>query len=87
MFVLNDSNSICSECFLCRVTSCEISGSHCGENEDGCLLGCCALMMEAVITSEASENFYQTTRRNNPEDSHLQSAEFFFSGLLLKLSV
>jgi hypothetical protein len=29
-----------------------------------------ALMMEAVSTSETSVNFYQTTRRNNPEDSH-----------------
>jgi hypothetical protein len=28
-----------------------------------------ALMMEAEITSETSVNFYQTTRRNNPEDS------------------
>jgi hypothetical protein len=31
-----------------------------------------ALMMEAARTSETSENFYQTTRGNNPEDSHLQ---------------
>jgi hypothetical protein len=30
-----------------------------------------ALMMEAINTSETSVNFYQTTRRNNPEDSHL----------------
>jgi hypothetical protein len=30
-----------------------------------------ALMMEEVSTSEASINFYQTTRRNIPEDSHL----------------
>jgi hypothetical protein len=30
-----------------------------------------ALMMEAVSTSETSVNFYQTTRRNNPEESHL----------------
>jgi phage regulator Rha-like protein len=29
-----------------------------------------ALMMEAENTSETSVNFYQTTRRNNPEDSH-----------------
>jgi hypothetical protein len=29
------------------------------------------LMMEAVSTSETSVNFYQTTRRNAPEDSHL----------------
>jgi hypothetical protein len=28
-------------------------------------------MMEASSTSETSVNFYQTTRRNNPEDSHL----------------
>jgi hypothetical protein len=28
-------------------------------------------MMEAVSTSEMPVNFYQTTRRNIPEDSHL----------------
>jgi hypothetical protein len=28
-------------------------------------------MMEAVSTSESLVNFYQTTRRYNPEDSHL----------------
>jgi hypothetical protein len=28
-------------------------------------------MMEAASTSETSVNFYQTRRRNNPEDSHL----------------
>jgi hypothetical protein len=32
-----------------------------------------ALMMEAVITSETSVNFYQTTRRNNSEDSYFQA--------------
>jgi hypothetical protein len=32
-----------------------------------------ALMMEAAITSETSINFYQTTRRNNTEDSHLRT--------------
>jgi hypothetical protein len=26
--------------------------------------------VEAANTSETSVNFYQTTRRNNPEDSH-----------------
>jgi hypothetical protein len=31
------------------------------------------LMMEAASTSETSGNFYQTTRRNNPEDSHLHT--------------
>jgi hypothetical protein len=30
-----------------------------------------ALMMEAVSTSETSVNFYETTWRNIPEDSHL----------------
>jgi hypothetical protein len=30
-----------------------------------------ALMMEAASTSETSVNFYQITRRNNPQDSHL----------------
>jgi ribosomal protein S15P/S13E len=28
-------------------------------------------MMEAASTSEKSVNFYQTTRRNIPEDIHL----------------
>jgi hypothetical protein len=31
-----------------------------------------ALMMVAARTSETSVNVYQTTRRNNPEDSHLK---------------
>jgi hypothetical protein len=31
------------------------------------------VMMEAASTSETSVNFYQTTRRYNPEDSHLQT--------------
>jgi hypothetical protein len=30
-------------------------------------------MMEAVSTSETSVNFYQTARRNIPEDSHLHT--------------
>jgi hypothetical protein len=30
-------------------------------------------MMEAASTSETSVNFYQTTRRNNPQDSHLHT--------------
>jgi hypothetical protein len=30
------------------------------------------LMMESASTSETSVNFYQTTRRNNPEDSYIQ---------------
>jgi hypothetical protein len=32
-----------------------------------------ALMMEAARTSETLVNFYQTTRRYNPEDSHLHN--------------
>jgi hypothetical protein len=32
-----------------------------------------ALMMEAANTSETLVNFYQTTQRNNPEDSHLHT--------------
>jgi hypothetical protein len=32
-----------------------------------------AMMMEAANTSETSVNFYQTTRRYNPQDSHLHS--------------
>jgi hypothetical protein len=33
-------------------------------------------MMEAVSTSETSVNFYETARRNIPEDSHLQNLWF-----------
>jgi hypothetical protein len=32
-----------------------------------------SLMMEAAMTSEMLVNFYQTTRRYNPEDSHLRT--------------
>jgi type IV secretory pathway TrbD component len=32
-----------------------------------------ALMMEAARTSETLVNFYQATRRYNPEDSHLHT--------------
>jgi hypothetical protein len=31
------------------------------------------LMMEAASTTETSVNFYQTTWRNIPEDSHLHT--------------
>jgi hypothetical protein len=30
-------------------------------------------MIEAASTSETSANFSQTTRRNNPEDSHVHT--------------
>jgi hypothetical protein len=55
---------------------CKISGSHGGEYEDTSLLVCVstiAFMMEAVSTSGQSLNVYQTTRRNNPENSHLHN--------------
>jgi hypothetical protein len=32
--------------------------------------GAYTLMMKAASTSETSVNFYQTARRNNPEDNH-----------------
>jgi hypothetical protein len=32
-----------------------------------------ALMMKAERTSETSVNFYQTSRRYNPEDSHFRT--------------
>jgi hypothetical protein len=55
----------------------EVSDSHGDECEDGCYLSCCDELHhpddEAASTSEMSVNFYQTTWRNNPEDSHLQS--------------
>jgi hypothetical protein len=35
--------------------------------------------MEAASTSKPSENFYQSTRRNNPEDSHLQTPYSFLT--------
>jgi hypothetical protein len=42
-----------------------------------------AMMMEVARTSETLVNFYQTTRRYNPEDSHLHlscltTQSFFF---------
>jgi hypothetical protein len=52
-------------------TMSETSGSQSNEHEDGCLLGCCTLMMEAASTSEKLVNLYLTTWCNNPEDRHL----------------
>jgi K+-transporting ATPase A subunit len=38
-----------------------------------------ALMMEVARTSETLVNFYQTTWRYNPEDSHLRNRNNFLS--------
>jgi hypothetical protein len=48
-----------------------------------------ALMMEAVSTCEKSVNFYETTRRNIPEDSHLHTRhrEHLKSQQVLSLTV
>jgi hypothetical protein len=35
-----------------------------------------SLMMEAVSISETSVNFYETARRNIPENSHLRTFRF-----------
>jgi hypothetical protein len=46
------------------------------EGGDSCMMRIyviCNSMMEAASTSETSANFYQTTRRYNPEDSHLHT--------------
>jgi hypothetical protein len=42
-----------------------------------------ALMMEAARTSETLVNFFQTTRRYNPEDSHLRNRIVHKFSLLL----
>jgi hypothetical protein len=41
------------------------------------------LMMEAISRSETSVNFYQITRRCNPEDRHLQSTRYVLRFLFL----
>jgi hypothetical protein len=42
-------------------------------------------MTEAARTSETSVNFYQTTRRYNPEDSHLLILGDVFDGIRYKI--
>jgi hypothetical protein len=44
------------------------------------------LMMEAARTSETFVNFYQTTRRYNPEDSHLPSIIYLLRSAFLSVS-
>jgi hypothetical protein len=51
----------------------EISGSHGGEYKD--FFWDVVLMMEVASTSETSVNFYQTTRRNIPENSYVYGNE------------
>jgi hypothetical protein len=46
-----------------------LRGTYCLHHQD-----LIALMMEATSTSETLVNFYQTTRRYNPEDSHLHKS-------------
>jgi hypothetical protein len=43
-----------------------------------CHMRLLARIMEAVSTSETSVNFYQTIRRNNPEDSHLDRVQLVY---------
>jgi hypothetical protein len=43
-----------------------------------------ALMMKAAGTYQTSVNFYQTTRRNNPEDSHLH-LQFYLKMYTVKI--
>jgi hypothetical protein len=50
---------------------CEILGSHGGEYEDERLLWC-NRMMEAVLTSESSVFYIETTQHYILEGSHLQ---------------
>jgi hypothetical protein len=50
------------------VNHCEISCSH--GSKHGVVAT--SLTMQAASISETSVNFYQTTRRNNPEESHLR---------------
>jgi hypothetical protein len=42
-----------------------------------------ALMMDTVNTSETQANFYQTTRRNSPEDSHVLTRRLFGQPVVL----
>jgi ABC-type Fe3+/spermidine/putrescine transport system ATPase subunit len=44
----------------------------------------CRLMMEAASTSETSVNFYQSTRRNNAEDSYLQPKMHFVANFKVR---
>jgi hypothetical protein len=41
-----------------------------------------ALMLAAVSTSKTSVNFYETTRRKTPDDSHLQCILIFARSVL-----
>jgi hypothetical protein len=45
-----------------------------------------ALMMEGARSSETLVNFYRTTRRHNPEDSHLLLKKLIVAQLIKKFS-
>jgi hypothetical protein len=45
-----------------------------------------ALMMDAVIASETSFSFYQTTRHNIPEDSNLQTKDVLGGGYEVEIA-
>jgi hypothetical protein len=53
-------------------------GAFCFHDQD--YTSIIALMMEAVSISEMSVNFYETARRNNPEDSRLHVWRFVSFG-------
>jgi hypothetical protein len=54
----------------------EISGSRDGEYEHDCLQGDDRLDDGGSMHRETSINFYQTTRRNIPEDRHAANFQF-----------
>jgi hypothetical protein len=70
-----------------------IWGSHGGEYEDGCLVGCSAVQTDVSLPtlqrSEISVDSYQSTRRYNPVDSHLVLASLnsYFYFFLFDLSL
>jgi hypothetical protein len=44
-------------------------------------------MMDAARTSETLINFHQTTRRYNPEDSHLSTTEIARTAVFLRINI
>lgn len=50
---------------------CRIWGFHGLESKDECLLGCCLPTFQRTLQPPSSGRCMQTTRCNNPEDSHI----------------